>query len=44
MSKLLALLAVALMAVMAYYLGYTNGNTNGWQECIEENNLYERYK
>lgn len=26
-----------------YNEGYNTGNAEGWQSCIEENNLYDRY-
>lgn len=55
MKKLLwgaiAVLLVVVLALgvrLAYQQGYNEGwnagTANGWQGCIEENNLYERYK
>jgi hypothetical protein len=47
----LALLFVATLKITkqtAYDEGYNDayntGQADGWQGCIEENNLYERYK
>lgn len=47
----LALLFVAILKITkqtAYDEGYNDayntGQADGWQGCIEENNLYERYK
>lgn len=38
------LLAVYILSVgLAWSVGYSAGNKHGWQGCIEENNLYERY-
>lgn len=27
----------------AYYEGWHDGTAYGWQGCVEENNLYNRY-
>ena len=47
----LGLLVVAIMKITsqkAYEEGYNDayntGQADGWQGCIEENNLYDRYK
>ena len=29
--------------IMACVFSYKAGNLAGWRECIEENNLYDRY-
>lgn len=46
----IAFFVVAIMLVKekSYWQGYNDayntGQADGWQSCIEENNLYERYK
>lgn len=37
------LVAVFILVCLAWSVGYSAGNKQGWRGCIEENNLYERY-
>ena len=41
-------MAIMLVREKSYWQGYNEaydtGVKNGWQSCIEENNLHERYK
>lgn len=37
-------LGVRLAYQQGYNEGWNAGTANGWQGCIEENNLYERYE
>ena len=43
-----AMSIILLVKEKSYWQGYNEaydtGTKNGWQSCIEENNLYERYE
>lgn len=41
--RIVAVLLVILSVCLAWSVGYSAGNKQGWRGCIEENNLYERY-
>ena len=50
---IVALMVISILVAMlvrekSYWQGYNEaydtGTKNGWQSCIEENNLYERYE
>ena len=44
----ISILVAILVREKSYWQGYNEaydtGTKNGWQSCIEENNLYERYE
>lgn len=44
----ISILVTILVREKSYWQGYNEaydtGTKNGWQSCIEENNLYERYE
>ena len=44
----ISILVTVLVSEKSYWQGYNEaydtGTKNGWQSCIEENNLYERYE
>ena len=44
----ISILVTMLVREKSYWQGYNEaydtGMKNGWQSCIEENNLYERYE
>ncbi len=44
----ISILVTMLVREKSYWQGYNEaydtGTKNGWQSCIEENNLYERYE
>ena len=44
----ITILVTMLVREKSYWQGYNEaydtGTKNGWQSCIEENNLYERYE
>ena len=44
----ISILITVLVREKSYWQGYNEaydtGTKNGWQSCIEENNLYERYE
>jgi hypothetical protein len=51
-AQTIALVAIAILTIMlvrekSYWQGYNEayntGQADGWQSCIEENNLYGRY-
>lgn len=48
MFVVIIILATMLIKEKSYWQGYNDayntGQADGWQGCIEENNLYERYK
>lgn len=48
MFVVIIILAIMLVKEKSYWQGYNEaydtGVKSGWQSCIEENNLYERYE
>ena len=48
MFVVIMILAIMLVKEKSYWQGYNDayntGQADGWQGCIEENNLYERYE
>lgn len=48
MFVVIIILATMLVKEKSYWQGYNDayntGQADGWQGCIEENNLYERYE
>ena len=47
MFVVIMILAIMLAKEKSYWQGYNDayntGQADGWQSCVEENNLYERY-